>query len=310
MKSVIYKIINLVNDKFYVGSTTDQKVRFRQHRKLLRGSRHHCKHLQAAWNKYGETKFAFVVVEEVPNAHLLAQAEDRWLSENFKQDHCYNSGRTASAPWRGVYGEQHPNFGRAHTPAQKAAISATLKAFYAEDYLNHPRVGKTHSDETKAKISAKKLANPSRHWLGKERSEETKSKISEAQKGVPKAPRVYTPEGLERARENMKRHAVVQVVNGLESVLAKFPADVQERYDFSNAVYTGALQRITGVVCGKHGVFSQYSARFRKSAGCPQCGDEQRVLSKKAQMTDAWSNPDEREKMLKARIKIDITIPT
>ena len=71
MTQVIYKIINRVNDKFYVGSTVNKKVRFREHRKQLRGNRHHCKHLQAAWNKYGEVKFDFVVVEEVMYLRLL-----------------------------------------------------------------------------------------------------------------------------------------------------------------------------------------------------------------------------------------------
>lgn len=303
MTAVIYKIINLVNDKFYVGSTINQKTRFRQHRKLLRGGRHHCKHLQAAWNKYGETKFSFVVVEEVLDAQLLPQAENRWLSANFKKEHCYNSGRTASAPWRGVYGADHPNFGQTRTAEQKAAISSTLKAFYAEDYFNHPRTGKVHSEETKSKISVAKLANPSRHWLGKERSEETKAKISETQTGVPKGPRVYTPEGLERARANMKRHAVVQVAKDFDSVLAKFPVEVQKHYDFSNAVYIGALIRITGVVCPQHGEFSNYAARFRKGWGCALCGAVKRGESKSAQMRGAWGDVDERGKMLAARKK-------
>lgn len=55
-------------------------------------------------------------------------------------------------------------------------------------------------------------------------------------------------------------------------VMSQFPTDVQEKYDFSNAVYTGALSRITGIVCHKHGEFSQYAAQFRKGRGCPSCG--------------------------------------
>ena len=187
MTQVIYKIINLVNDKFYVGSTTNKKVRFREHRKQLRGNRHHCKHLQASWNKYGEEKFVFKVVEEVPDTESLHAAEDRYLKEHFGKPYCYNSGAAAIAPWRGVYGKDHPSFGQAVSEAQKSAISATLKAYYAENYYNHPRVGKTHSEETKAKISATKKANPLRYWLAKERSAETKQKIGDAQRGKPKA---------------------------------------------------------------------------------------------------------------------------
>jgi group I intron endonuclease len=303
MNQVIYKIINILNNKFYVGSTTNQKVRFREHRKQLRGNRHHCKHLQSAWNKYGEDKFVFAVVEHVANTDNLAIAEDVWLKLHFGQVHCYNSGATAVAPWRGVYGAAHPNFGKAVTLEQKAAISTTLKAFYAEDYANHPRVGTLHTEETKAKISAAKLANPQTPWLGKERSEATKQKISETQQGVKKAPRTFTPEGLDRARANMKRNAVAHEPKGLESVLAKFPAEVLVAYDFSNAVYTGALSRITGVFCEQHGIFSNYAARFRKGSGCPECGEVRRAASKKVQMLEAWANDAQRTEMLAARKK-------
>lgn len=201
MSQIIYKIVNLVNDKFYVGSTTNKKVRFREHRKQLRGNRHHCKHLQAAWNKYGEEKFLFVVIEEVSTNENLASAEDRWLKEHYGKPYCYNSGAAAIAPWRGKYGQEHFNFGKTIQQKQKEQISATLKAFYAQDYHNHPRVGKTHSEETKQRIRAAKLANPTRAWLGKTRSEETKKKVGDSQRGKPKAQgRKVTPEGMKKIK--------------------------------------------------------------------------------------------------------------
>lgn len=204
MTQVIYKIVNLVNDKFYVGSTTNKKVRFREHRKQLRGNRHHCKHLQAAWNKYGEEKFDFKVVEEVPNAVSLQEAEDRWLKEHFGQPYCYNSGAAAVAPWRGVYGEAHFNFGKEMARVQKEQISQTLKEFYSQDYFNHPRVGKQHTEETKAKISASKKANPVAYWEGKARGEETKVKIGDTQRGKPKGPgRKVSEEGRAKIRANI-----------------------------------------------------------------------------------------------------------
>jgi len=184
MSQVIYKIVNLVNDKFYVGSTTNKKVRFRQHRKLLRGNRHHCKHLQAAWNKYGEEKFDFVVIEDVANEISLQEVENRYLKEHVGAEYCYNSGATADAPWRGVYGAKNPKFGVPRTASEKQQISTSLKEFYAEDYFNHPRVGKTHSEEAKAKISAKVQASLANGRGGKFiPSAETRQKMSDALKG-------------------------------------------------------------------------------------------------------------------------------
>lgn len=201
MTQAIYKIVNLVNDKFYVGSTNNQRERFRTHRNKLRRGVHHCAHLQSAWNKYGEEKFAFRVVAHIPDGESLQEAEDRWLMEHVGKPDCYNAGLRSGAPMRGISKEKHPAFGKPKTEEQKTAISTTLKAFYAEDYNNHPRVGKTHSEETKERIRQAKLANPTAYWEGKERSEETKAKIADTQRGKPKTPgRKVSEEGRAKIR--------------------------------------------------------------------------------------------------------------
>lgn len=305
----IYKIVNTTNGKFYVGSTTNTRERFRTHRNRLRKNRHHAKHLQAAWNKYGEKAFVFVVIETVPDGESLQVAEDKWLAEHVGKEYCYNKSRYSDAPMRGVSGPDHPNFGKLMAEGQKEKISATLKEFYAEDITNHPRFGKRHTEEVKERIRQKKLANPTRAWLGKERSDETKEKISAAQKGVKKGARTYTPEGLERARENMRRHAKKSVPSEFAAVLAKFPQEVQDHYDFSNAVYTGALVRITGVVCPEHGEFSNYASRFRKGFGCPSCGALIRAAKKKEEMLKVWSTEEGRNMFMGPRKKSLDTSP-
>ena len=292
---VIYKIVNTVNGKFYVGSTHNQYERFRTHRNKLRGNRHHCAHLQAAWNKYGESAFVFHVVERVSDISLLQEAEDKWLVEWVGKEQCYNHGLRSGAPWRGVEKEKHPMYGK--------ALSDKTKQLLREARLRQPdpRFGKTHSDETKALISAKKRANPVRPWEGKTRDEETRKKIGDAQRGVKKAPRVYTEEGLQRARENMKRNAREQAPADFVEVKAKFPREVLDRYDFSDAVYTGAANRIEGCKCPQHGVFSQYAGQFRKGRGCPKCGAEKRAESKRKQMKEAWATEEGRRTFLENR---------
>ena len=207
MEQVIYKIINVVNNKFYVGSTTNKKVRFRQHRNLLRGNRHHCKHLQAAWNKYGEDKFEFVVVETVPETISLQQIEDIYLVQHVGKAFCYNCGYSSDAPWRNAPPEVTPNFGRVMAGQQKEKISATLKEFYAADYFNHPRVGKTHSEETKLKIRQNRTptAGENHYRYGKTLSEETKQKIGDAQRGKLKAEgRKVSEQGLLKIKANIE----------------------------------------------------------------------------------------------------------
>lgn len=296
----IYKIINLTNGKFYVGSTTNTRERFRVHRNRLRINKHHCAHLQAAWNVYGENSFAFHIIEVVEGGKaFLQEAEDRWLTEWVGKEACYNHGLRSGAPWRGVKKEDHPMYGVSRLEKTKQLIR-TARLRQAD-----PRLGKTHTDETKAKISAANLANPTLAWLGKTRSEETKAKISAAQKGVAKAPRTFTPEGLARAQENMRRVAAEhpQETQTIEKVLTKLPLEMLERYDFTEAKYFGALIRIEVIRCKEHGMFSQYSAQLRKGRGCPQCGAVVRGDKKKQEMLAAWSSHVVRAKMLAARKK-------
>lgn len=283
----IYKIINVVNDAFYVGSAVNPRRRKWEHWKSLKENTHHCSALQDAWNLYGEDAFYFEIVEEVPDDRLL-MIEDIYLHRHHGQENCYN---TASSTFM--------------TPSYQAEvrdkISNTLRTKYKNDKTYAPRLGKKHSEETKELIRQKKLANPSRAWLGKTRDEATRKKIGDTQRGVKKSPRVYTEEGLQKARENMKRNAKKQQPLEFDSVKAKFPQEVIDKYDFTNAVYTGALNRITGCKCPKHGEFSQYAAQFRKGRGCPQCGNEERAEAKRNQMKEFWSTEEGRSKFIDSR---------
>jgi group I intron endonuclease len=195
---VIYKITNVVNAKFYVGSTTNTRERFRTHRSRLRRGVHHCAHLQAAWNKYGEDCFKFAIVEFVVDIALLAAAEDVWLVKWVGQPECYNVGTRATAPWRGIAKELHPSFGVNKTAQHKADISKTLKNFYAKEGTVHPRAGVVLSESVRAQISRNRkgvMAGVEHYRFGTTLSKEVRKKIGDAQRGVKKAPRNLTPEG-------------------------------------------------------------------------------------------------------------------
>lgn len=62
-RSGVYKILNLITNKFYIGSSSDVKHRWSIHKSGLKKNTHHSKILQNAWNKYGEQNFIFEVVE-------------------------------------------------------------------------------------------------------------------------------------------------------------------------------------------------------------------------------------------------------
>lgn len=168
----IYKIINIINNKFYVGSAVDLKRRKTRHFSELRNGKHNNRHLQAAWVKYGEQSFIFVVVEELDTAADLLAAENKWLKEHVGKEYCYNIGIDATAPMLGISGELSPTWGYKHTPENLAIIAnasrgRTQNADTIKRKTEH-LIGKPKSAEVRAKISAT-LSGEGNYWYGKKR---------------------------------------------------------------------------------------------------------------------------------------------
>jgi group I intron endonuclease len=178
----IYKIINVVNNKFYVGSAVDLKRRKTRHFSELRNNKHSNGRLQNSWNKYGEQAFVFVVVEELSKDADLLAAENVWLKEHVGKDYCYNLGVDATAPMMGFGGELSPTWGYKHTDKAKAVIAAASKGRTQDaetikrktDHL----IGKPKPAEVRAKISAT-LSGEGNYWYGKKRPDHG-AKVSRA----------------------------------------------------------------------------------------------------------------------------------
>lgn len=75
----VYKIINLVNNKIYVGSSIDLYKRKSSHFSALRNNFHCNKYLQSSYNKYGENNFIFDVIEYIDDKDKLLDREQYWL---------------------------------------------------------------------------------------------------------------------------------------------------------------------------------------------------------------------------------------
>jgi len=169
--ATIYRILNVANDCFYVGSTINHRRRRWEHWDSLKKGQHHCAALQAAWNEFGEDAFEFEVLEEVPESADLATIEETYLMRHVGSTKCYNTAESA---------HQSP----ALMPRVAAKISRTLQEKYATDPSYQPRLGKVHTEGTKAKISAKVQRALAEGRGGKfVPSEETRRRMSEALKG-------------------------------------------------------------------------------------------------------------------------------
>jgi len=128
MKSVIYKILNKANGKFYIGSAANWTIRKKTHKYLLRHNKHINPHLQNSWNKYGEDSFEFLIIENVEPQNLLIR-EQVYLDMNPAYNICKVAGN---------------RLGTKHSVTTKDKMSESHK-------------GIKHSNETKKLMSSLKL---------------------------------------------------------------------------------------------------------------------------------------------------------
>lgn len=78
-KSGIYKILNLVTNKVYIGSCINSlRIRFNIHKHHLRKGKHHSKKLQNSWNRHGEENFVFEVLEFCEPSKCI-EREQYWI---------------------------------------------------------------------------------------------------------------------------------------------------------------------------------------------------------------------------------------
>ncbi len=97
MKSGIYSIVNIINNKIYIGSSRYLSRRKNQHFNNLRKNKHSNNHLQTAWNKYGEENFKFFIIEECLEENLLFR-EQYYIDKHkaYDREIGYNKSITAN----------------------------------------------------------------------------------------------------------------------------------------------------------------------------------------------------------------------
>lgn len=98
----IYMLVNKVNGKRYVGSSRNCLRRKGEHISRLRRGAHINTKLQAAWNKYGEHNFEFVVAFSVLSHDDIESVEQQFLDEMQAVQTGYNLAPVAgnTAGWK------------------------------------------------------------------------------------------------------------------------------------------------------------------------------------------------------------------
>lgn len=75
----IYKIVNLINNKIYIGSSKNLYNRRKTHFSKLRLNYFYNKTLQKDFNEYGENNFKFEILEIINNINNLINREQYWI---------------------------------------------------------------------------------------------------------------------------------------------------------------------------------------------------------------------------------------
>lgn len=101
--SGIYKITNIVNNKFYIGSTYCFLSRKNHHFNSLLHNKHVNKYLQNAYNKYGVNNFKFEILAKCPKEYLLKL--EQWFIDTQKPN--YNFQKTAGSNLGIKFSEEH-----------------------------------------------------------------------------------------------------------------------------------------------------------------------------------------------------------
>jgi group I intron endonuclease len=200
----IYKIESKIDGKVYVGSTVNFKNRYKHHRTQLRANRHHSRHLQFAWNKYGEDNFWFEIIDECDSKDRVI-TEQYWMNSynSYNQERGYNINPTAESC-----------LGRVHTEETKAKMSQSQKGkIFSEEHrrrISEAQIGKTYSDDYKKKMSEV--------TKGKVVSKETREKLAAAFKGKTRS---------QEFRDKMKRSCIGRVIS--EETRSKISAALSGR---------------------------------------------------------------------------------
>ena len=176
-QSGIYAIIHRDSGKFYIGSTQNFKLRWKQHRCELRQGDHSNARLQNAWNKYGEDAFSFEILISCDEEQLLVQ--EQIVLDKLQPE--YNIARIAASPMKG----------RTHTAEAREYMSAihsglVRSAEHAKN-ISKALTGKKATQETRNKMSEA--------HTGKKATTEHCEKIAAGLRGKP-----HTPERIEAMR--------------------------------------------------------------------------------------------------------------
>jgi group I intron endonuclease len=210
--SGVYMIKCISTDKYIIGETGNVKKRLAYHIQNLKGNRHENLYLQNAWNKYGEDKFSYHVLEYCDFSECKIR-EDYYckLYDSHNHDKGFNLRPT------GI--DLKSKFPQETKDKIKKSLQTSEK-FKNRDSGKGMR-GKKHSEKTKLQMSTSAK--------GRVVSKETKEKLSKSLKGKKR-----TQESLIQQINTRKNNSDVwHSLETLEKMKKPKKSRKSSKYDYS-----------------------------------------------------------------------------
>lgn len=160
----IYKITNKINNKCYIGQSTNLKSRISSHKSMLKNHNEDNDLLNKATKKYGYENFKIEIIK-------YCKEEELDLYEQYYIDY-YKSHKKENGYNIELGGSTHKHLSKEQIEKMKKTKKGKLMG------KENPFYGKTHTLQAKKKISEKNKNN--KYCLGRFISKETREKIGNA----------------------------------------------------------------------------------------------------------------------------------
>ena len=164
----VYCLKNTESGKKYIGSSTDVRKRLLEHRSRLQKGKHENRHLQAAYNKFGENSFICSVYKYIPR-DKLARLETYYIQRLYNKGVLYNQAPIAYGAYSTGRGSYVP------TEEHRRKISEAKKGWVPSE-ITRARNGATKLGK---KWTEERKKNHPKSWLGKNHTDVSKNKMSE-----------------------------------------------------------------------------------------------------------------------------------
>jgi group I intron endonuclease len=192
--SGIYKIINKIDGKYYVGSSSNINRRRIRHFDTLRKGVHHNTKLQRAFDKHGTDNFQFVCVQLLSTGDLLTK-EQLYLNEcKMNPESNYNIKYVARAPK-----------GYKHNEESKLKIRNSLKGRMRTDDVRR-RISDGLKGKLKSPEHCRNLSTSHKGKPGRPHTEEHKRFVSKIHTG-----KIVLEETKKRIRDAWKIRKLVPI---------------------------------------------------------------------------------------------------